>query len=110
MNRATRRAQRSAQRSAQPASARAEIIQVLTTCMAEEGPLIRVALEESVAPGSVKSGHIVDALMKTTAKWNDAIEAGDTLLAFKTMVGVLWLARALAHSEGKIKEKPAAQA
>jgi hypothetical protein len=77
--------------------------------MAEDGPAIRIALENSVA-GNVKSGHIVDALMNATAKWNDAVEAGDTALAFKTMVGVLWLARALAHSEGKIQEKPAAQA
>lgn len=107
MNRATRRAQRSAQRN--PSSARAEIIQILTTCMAEDGPTIRVALENSVL-GPVKSGHIVDALMSATAKWNDAVEAGDTALAFKTMIGVLWLARALAHSEGKIQEKPAAQA
>jgi hypothetical protein len=103
MNRATR-----AQRNAST-SARAEIIRVLTTSMAEDGPAIRVALERSIM-GPVKSGHIVDALMSATAKWNDAIEVGDTALAFKTMVGVLWLARALAHSEGKIQEKPAAQA
>lgn len=108
MNRAHRRAQRSGQHT--PSSARAEIIGVLTTSMAEDGPAIRIALENSVARGNVKSGHIVDALMNATAKWNDAIEAGDTALAFKTMVGVLWLARALAHSEGKIQEKPAAQA
>jgi len=108
MNRTGRRAQRSVERSSP--SARRDIVRILTTSMAEDGPAIRAALEKAVAPDAVKSGYIVDALMNASAKWSLAIEQGDFDLAFKTTIAVLWLARALAHSEGKISERPAAQA
>lgn len=85
-------------------------MQTVLAKMASLGPEVRTDLENSVAPSAVKSGHIVDALMTLSATMSQQIERGETEGAFKSMIGVLWLSRALAHSEGKLQEKAAASA
>jgi hypothetical protein len=86
------------------------VVQLIAAGMAEHGPTLRTDLEAAVAPNTVNSGHIVDALMTVTAEWSGQLERGETEAAFKSTVGILWLARALAHAQGKLQEKPAAQA
>jgi len=86
---------------------RAEVVAMLTMAMAQDGPLIRKQLEDAVG-GLVKPGHMIDAQMTAAAEMVAALRAGNPSDACDAVVRVLWLARAIAYSQGKITDEPSA--
>lgn len=103
MNRRDRRAASASNRHQNPEEGPKKVVALLTTAMAARGPSIRSTLEAAVN-GPVRPGHVADALIHAATSYVHHVESGASRDAFEDAVTVLWLARALAISDGKLSE------
>jgi hypothetical protein len=78
--------------------------------IATRGPAIRKALVDAVPDGAVGPGHMIDALMTAAASFERHVSRVEMDAAFSNAIEILWLARAIAFSQGKIVEQSVPQA
>jgi len=75
--------------------------------MAKEAAAFTLQIEAAVG-GPVLDGHRVDVLMSSAALFEEAVRTDQPIAAAEAIVRVMFLARQLAYSQGKVVKPTAA--